>query len=48
MLKRDKETTKKIYKPGAGEMVQWLTALTALPEDRGSIPRIHMAAKNYL
>ena len=33
---------------GAGEMAQWLGALTALPEDLGSIPSTHMAAHNCL
>jgi len=28
---------------GAREMAQWLRALTALPEDPGSIPSAHMA-----
>jgi hypothetical protein len=32
---------------GAGEMVQWLRALTALPEDLGSIPSTHIF-HNYL
>ena len=29
-------------------MAQWLRALTALPEDLGSTPSIHMAAHNCL
>ena len=33
---------------GAGEMAQRLRALTALPEDPGSIPSTHMAAHNCL
>jgi hypothetical protein len=28
---------------GAGEMVQWLNALAALPEDPDSIPSTHIA-----
>ena len=32
----------------AGEMAQWLRALTAPPEDPGSIPSTHMAAHNCL
>ena len=33
---------------GAGEMTQWLRALTLLPEVQGSIPSIHMLAHNRL
>lgn len=33
---------------GAGEMTQRLRALTALPENWGSIPRTHLAAHNCL
>jgi hypothetical protein len=33
---------------GTGAMVQWLKALTALPEVQGSIPSIHMATHNCL
>jgi hypothetical protein len=33
---------------GAGEMAQWLRALTALPEDPSSIPSNHMVAHNHL
>ena len=33
---------------GAGEMNQWLGALTALPEDPGSIASAHKAAHNCL
>ena len=33
---------------GAEEMAQQLRALTALPEDPGSIPSTHMAAHNCL
>jgi hypothetical protein len=36
-------TSKEIY-GGAGEMAPWLRALSALPEDPGSVPRTHMAA----
>ena len=31
---------------GAGERAQWLGALTALPEDSGSVPSTYMAAGN--
>jgi len=33
---------------GAGEMAQWLRALTALPEDLSSNPSNHMVAHNHL
>ena len=33
---------------GAGEMAQWLRALTALPEFLSSIPSNHMVAHNHL
>jgi hypothetical protein len=33
---------------GAGEMDQWLRALTALPEVLSSIPSNHMVAHNHL
>jgi hypothetical protein len=33
---------------GAGEMAQWLRALTALPEVLSSIPSNHMVAHNHL
>lgn len=33
---------------GAGEIVQWLEALTALPEVRSSIPISYMVAHNHL
>jgi hypothetical protein len=32
----------------AGEMAQWLRALSALPEDPGLTPSSHMAAYNHL
>jgi hypothetical protein len=32
----------------AGEMAQWLRALTALPENLTSIPSNHMVAHNHL
>ena len=38
----------KIDTSGAGEMAQWLRALSALAEDPGSIPSTHMVAKNPL
>jgi hypothetical protein len=42
--------SKEIYRSvqGAGEMVQWLRVLTALPEDLGLIPSTHMMANNSL
>jgi hypothetical protein len=33
---------------GAGEMAQWLRALTALPEVLSSIPSNHMMDHNHL
>jgi hypothetical protein len=39
--------TKKV-KVWAGEMAQWLEALTALPEVLSSIPSNHMVAHNHL
>ena len=33
---------------GAGEMAQWLKALTALREDPGSVLSTYTAAHNYL
>jgi len=33
---------------GAGEIAQWLRALTALPEVMSSIPSNHMVAHNHL
>jgi hypothetical protein len=33
---------------GAGEMAQWLGALTALPKVLSSIPNNHMVAHNHL
>jgi len=33
---------------GAGEMAQWLRALTALPEVLSSVPSNHMVAHNHL
>jgi hypothetical protein len=38
----------KIENIGAGEMAQWLRALTALPEVLSSIPSNHMVAHNNL
>lgn len=31
---------------GAGDKVQWIKAMVALPEDPGWIPGIHMVAHN--
>jgi hypothetical protein len=33
---------------GAGEMAQWVRALTALPKVQNSNPSNHMVAHNYL
>jgi len=38
----------KMVKAGAGEMAQWLRALTALPEVLSSDPSNHMVAHNHL
>ena len=40
--------TLKITYSMAGAMAQWLRALTALPENQGSIPSTHMATQNCL
>jgi hypothetical protein len=45
-LYRETLTQEKIR--GAGEMTQWLRALTALPEVLSSIPSNHMVAHNHL
>jgi hypothetical protein len=41
--KTNKPTNNKNKKRGAGEMTQWLRALTALPKVLSSIPSNHMA-----
>ena len=41
------QKNKKI-KMGAGEMVQWLTALTAHPEVLSSVPSNHIVVHNHL
>jgi hypothetical protein len=38
----------KILQIGAGEMAQWLRALTALPKVLSSNPSTHMVAHNHL
>jgi hypothetical protein len=38
----------KVLRMRAGEIAQWLSAVTALPEDPGSIPSNHMVAHNHL
>jgi hypothetical protein len=38
----------KIFTARAGEMAQWLRALTALLEVMSSIPSKHMVAHNHL
>ena len=45
--KREREKKKKGRK-GAGEMAQWLRALSTLPEVLSSIPSNHMVAHNHL
>jgi hypothetical protein len=42
-----RKTLKNMYNMTA-EMAQWLRALTALPENQGSIPSTHMAIHNCL
>ena len=39
-------TSYKNKKPRAGELVQWLGALAALPQDWSLIPSTHMAVHN--
>ena len=34
--------------PGTGEMVEWIRARVALPEDLGSTPNAHMVAHRSL
>jgi hypothetical protein len=46
--KRKKNHTQKELRKGAGEMAQWLRALTALPKVLSSIPSHHMVAYNHL
>ncbi|CAO2611528.1 hypothetical protein LEMLEM_LOCUS15185 [Lemmus lemmus] len=41
-------TSPKKAEARAGEMVQWLRTLTALPEVLSSIPSNHMVAHNHL
>jgi hypothetical protein len=44
---REKRTSRK-RNTRAGEMAQWLRALSALPEVLSSIPSNHMVAHNHL
>jgi hypothetical protein len=46
--KTKQKEKKKEIPSWAGEMAQWLRALTALPEVLSSIPRNHMVAHNHL
>jgi len=39
--------TEQEWEVGAGEMAQWLRALTALPEVLSSIPSSHMVAHSH-
>jgi hypothetical protein len=48
MGKNSKNMSLKIYNFRAGEMAQWLRALTALPKILSSIPSNHMVAHNHL
>jgi hypothetical protein len=43
-----KPITFKMVSCWAGEMAQWLRALTALPEVLSSVPSNHMVAHNHL
>jgi flagellar basal body P-ring protein FlgI len=43
-----KQTNKQTKNPGVGEVVQWLRALAALPEDLCSISSTHMEVHNYM
>jgi len=43
-----RQALQKKKKLGAGEMAQWLRALSALPEVMSSIPSNHMVAHNHL
>ena len=46
---KNKQTNKQPHQAmGAGEMAQWLTALTALPKVLSSNPSNHMVAHNHL
>ena len=47
-LKANKDNGIKMPSCGADEMAQWLRALTAPPEDPGSIPSTHMAVCSCL
>jgi len=42
------EVELRVQKWGAGEMAQWLRALTALPEVPSANPSNHMVAHNHL
>jgi hypothetical protein len=46
--KERKKKKEKKRSPEAGEMAQWLRALTALPEVLSSNPSNHMVAHNHL
>ena len=48
-IKTPKQITQlKNWMQGAGEMAQWLRALSALPKVLSSIPGNHMVAHNHL
>ena len=47
-LKMTQLTLDRTGKRGAGQMVQQLKTLAALPENLGSIPNNHLAVHNYL
>ncbi|CAO2599548.1 hypothetical protein LEMLEM_LOCUS9914 [Lemmus lemmus] len=44
----EEEGEEKEKEGGAGEMAQWLRALTGLPKVLSSIPSNHMVAHNHL
>jgi hypothetical protein len=48
LRERKKSFSFLIYKTWAGEIAQWLRALTALPEILSSNPSNHMVAHNHL
>jgi ribosomal protein S19 len=45
--KTNKQTNKKNTESGAGEIAQWLRALTVLPKVLSSNPSNHMVAHNH-
>jgi hypothetical protein len=47
-IRTDRKTSIKNAVSGAGEVAQWLRALTPLPKVLSSIPSNHMVAHNHL